>query len=443
MKMIAPAIGLAMGLATPLFAGETLRLKLEPDHEYLLSGAPREVVVKIDLWAADQKTKRKRTPLNMAVVLDRSGSMTGAKIEKARQAAMELVDHLAADDIFSMISYSDRAEVIFPAQPVEDKEARKSRIARIRPGGSTALYAGVERGAEQVQRHFSSRRINRVILLSDGLANVGPSSPRDLRRFGGDLSERGISVTTIGVGDDYNEELMAGLAEASDANYYYVKDTEKLPEIFAKELGELLTVAAREVKIEITCPEGVKPLGFIGRAERFAGQRAALQLSQFTQAQNRFLFLRCQVEPERGKNGPAQPEVARVNVRYIDELNGGAEQTVSGVARIQFTDDGGRAAGSRRADVAAQKELFLAAIAKDEALADADAGRYQQAAQKLEREARVLDYQCQSAPAPLQSQLRQEIENLRFRSNQLQQNQYDASTRKSLQSESWSVRNSK
>ena len=437
------SIGLAMGLGMPLFAGETLCLKLEPDREYVLTGSPQEVVVKIDLWAADHKARPKRTPLNVAVVLDRSGSMTGAKIEKARQAAMELVEHLDAEDIFSMISYSDRAEVIFPAQAVEDKEALKARIARIHPGGSTALYAGVERGAEQVQRHFSSRRINRVILLSDGLANVGPSSPRDLRRLGGALSERGISVTTIGVGDDYNEELMAGLAEASDANYYYVKDTEKLPEIFAKELGELLTVAAREVKIEIICPDGVKPIGFIGRPEKFDGQRAAVQLSQFTLAQDRFLFLRCQVEPERGKTVSAKSEVARVKVRYVDELNSGTEQMVSGVASVQFTEDRRQAAGSFRADVAAQKELLLAAVVKDEALAEADAGRYQQAAQKLEHEAKALDYQCQNAPATLQSQLRQEIENLRFRSNQLQQNQYDAGARKSLQSESWSVRNSK
>src|SRR5208337_1493072 len=128
--------------------------------------------------------------------------------------------------------------------------------------GSTALYAGVKMGADQLQEYFSSKRINRVILLSDGIANVGPSSPRQLCRLGNDLAERGISVTTIGVGDNYNEDVMAGLAEASDANYYYVQDTEKLPEIFAKELGELLTVAARDVRIEITCPDGVEPIGF-------------------------------------------------------------------------------------------------------------------------------------------------------------------------------------
>src|SRR5438552_689907 len=101
MKTIALAVGLASGLAANLFAGETLRLKLEPDRDYLVSGSPQEVVVKIDVSAVAHQKKLKRTPLNLAVVLDRSGSMTGAKIEKARQAAMGLVDQLAPGDIFS------------------------------------------------------------------------------------------------------------------------------------------------------------------------------------------------------------------------------------------------------------------------------------------------------------------------------------------------------
>jgi Ca-activated chloride channel family protein len=325
---------------------------------------------------------------------------------------------------------------LVPAQELEDKEAVKSRISRIRPGGSTALYAGVQLGATQLQRHLSSRRINRVILLSDGLANVGPSSPRDLRQLGHALSERGVSVTTIGVGDDYNEDLMAGLAEASDANYYYVKDTERLPEIFAKELGELVTVAAREVRIEIICPNGVKPIGLIGRPEVFAGQKASVQLSQLALAQNRYLFLRCLV------NEP-QPEVAAVTVRYTDELNGGAEESVSERARVRFTEDKTVAANSERAEIVAQKELLLTAVAKDAALVEADAGRYQQAAQTLNRQAVVLDNQYQNAPVSVQPQLRQEAANLRLRANQFEQNQYDSGTRKSMQSESWTYRNSK
>src|SRR5258708_36015870 len=123
--------------------------------------------------------------------------------------------------------------------------------------------------------------------IAEGCANFGPSTPIELRRLCQNLSEEGIAVTTIGLGDDYNEDLMAGLAEASDANYYYVKDTEKLPEIFAKELGELFTVAAREVRIEIICPDGVRPIGLLGRPEKFAAQKAVVRLSQFALAQDR------------------------------------------------------------------------------------------------------------------------------------------------------------
>jgi Ca-activated chloride channel family protein len=349
---------------------------------------------------------------------------------------MGLVDQLALGDLFSLIIFSDYAEVLVPAQELEDKEAVKTWISEIQPGGSTALYAGVELGAAQIQRHLSNRRINRVILLSDGLANVGPSSTKDLRQLGHALSERGISVTTIGVGDDYSEDLMAGLAEASDANYYYVKDTERLPEIFAKELGELVTVAAREVRIEIICPRGVKPIGLIGRPELFSGQKAAVHLSQLALAQNRYLFLRCLV------NEP-QPEVATVTVRYTDELNGGAEESVIERATVRFTADRTVAANSERAEIVAQKELLLTAVAKDAALAEADGGHYKQAAQTLNQQAVVLDNQYQNAPASVQSQLRLEANNLRLRADQLEQNQYDAGTRKSIQAESWTSRNSK
>ena len=111
MKMIAIALGLASGMAANLFAGETLRLKLEPDRDYVLSGSPREVVVKIDLSAIGHKPKARRTPLNLAVVLDRSGSMTGAKIEKARQAARAAFARIAELDAI-MSDYRPASELM-------------------------------------------------------------------------------------------------------------------------------------------------------------------------------------------------------------------------------------------------------------------------------------------------------------------------------------------
>jgi len=436
MKKTLLALGLATGLAVHLSAGETLHLNLVPDREVLLKGSPQEVVVKIDLTATADRQRHRRTPLNLAVVLDKSGSMTGAKLEKTKQAAMQLVNRLAPNDVFSLVIFSDEARVLVPAQKVEDKEALKEKIESIEAGGSTALYAGVKTGARQIQEYFSSKRINRVILLSDGLANVGPSSTRDLRRLGHELAESGVSVTTIGVGDDYNEDLMAGLAEASDANYYYVQDTEKLPEIFAKELGEMLTVAAREIRIEITCPDGVRPMGFIGRSEKFENQKASVNLSQFTLGQGRYLFLRCLVtRPE--------PEVARVKVSYTDELDNGSEQFTSGVVKIRYTDEQIVADRSINSAVNAEKVLVLAAEDKDKAIAEADAGNYQQAAQTLRAAGGALNMAYASAPAEVQVQIRAETNNLDDFSGQLVNGQYDGASRKSLQSQSYNTRNSK
>ena len=436
MKKTLLTLGLATGLAVPLFAGETLHLNLVPDRDVLLRGQPQEIVVKIDLNAIADRQKHRRTPLNLAVVLDKSGSMTGAKLEKAKQAATQLVDRLAPSDVFSLVIYSDEARVLVPAQKVEDKESLKEKIESIEAGGSTALHAGVKTGARQVREYFSGKRINRVILLSDGLANVGPSSTSDLRRLGHELAESGISVTTIGVGDDYNEDLMAGLAEASDANYYYVQDTERLPEIFAKELGEMLTVAAREIKIEITCPDGVQPLGFIGRSEKFENRKASVNLSQFTLGQSRYLLLRCLVtRPE--------PEVARVQVRYTDELDNGSEQSAGGVVKIRYTDDQAAADRSVNSAVNAEKVLVLTAGAKDKAITLADGGDYKQAAATLAVQKEALSAAYANAPAEVQVQIRAETKTLGDFSDQFVNGQYGAGSRKALQSQSYNTRNSK
>jgi hypothetical protein len=159
-------------------------------------------------------------------------------------------------------------------------------------------------------------------------------------------------------------------------------------------------------------------------------------MSHLTAGQDRYVFMRCMLEDEK-------PDLATVNVKYTDELNGGISQTVNGRAQVRFVRDPEAVEKSARADVVTQKELLLTAVAKDEALADADAGHYQAAAQKLSAKAKTLENQAQNAPAGMQLQLRDEINNLRNRSSELQQDQYAPSTRKALQNESWTYRNSK
>jgi Ca-activated chloride channel family protein len=177
--------------------------------------------------------------MNGSFELFESITVRGRKTEKMRRVrrsaaerkSLALSLHLLQGRISHTLN-ADRVDVLFPSQHVVDRETLKAQVQRIEPGGSTALYAGVESGGKQLLNNIESRteRINRVILLSDGLANVGPSSTSALKGLGRSLSRQGVSVTTIGVGEDYNEDLMSGLAEGSDANYYYVQDAEKLPE---------------------------------------------------------------------------------------------------------------------------------------------------------------------------------------------------------------------
>ena len=141
--------------------------------------------------------------------------------------------------MFSVIVYDHHVKTIVPAQSARNVEWIESRIRGIGPGGNTALFGGVSQGASEVRKNLSNRYVHRIILLSDGLANVGPSSPEDLGRLGAALIKEGISVTTIGVGTDYNEDLMARLSQNSDGNTYFVESGRDLPRIFAAELGDV------------------------------------------------------------------------------------------------------------------------------------------------------------------------------------------------------------
>jgi Ca-activated chloride channel homolog len=438
MKTFLLSIGFACGLSLSLFAKDTIKIQIEPEQERYLRNSPQEVVVKIDLTAAPVKSK-KRLPVNLAVVLDRSGSMSGAKIEKARQAAISVLDQLNEGDIFSLVVYDTHVQVLIPAQPIEDKEFLRSRISRIQPGGSTALYDGVATGAEQLQRYFSKNRINRMLLLSDGLANVGPSTPSEMSDLGRHLAQRGIAVSTIGLGDDYNEDLMAGLAEASDANYYYVKDVEELPSIFAKELGELLTVVTRDIQIEIICPEGVEPIDLIGRSERFQNRKTVVHLSPFASGQNRYLFLRCRVFESDQK----AREIAKVKVDYTDEMEGGKTQSYAQSAKISLTKDAGEAANSVNRNVNTQKELVLNALAKDQAIHKADAGDSKAAQASFRSQILKLQQVAPSAPAEQKAEIASEIQKLKSYNEELNDGQMSSRARKSLQEESYKTRNSK
>lgn len=200
-----------------------------------------------------------RTPLNLSLVIDRSGSMDGAKLEYAKKAAMFVVDHVTPDDYLSIVIYDSEVKTLFPSQRVTNKVTLKNLIQQLRSGSSTNLSGGMLEGYNQVQTTYKSGYVNRVLLMSDGLANEGITDNLSLFNIvRGKLREQGVSISTFGVGLDYNEDLMQGLAENGNGNYYFIANPEEIPSIFKKELNGLLYLYAQNTSIHITLPEGVK-----------------------------------------------------------------------------------------------------------------------------------------------------------------------------------------
>lgn len=368
-------------------AAETVTLRVDVDRAVLPAETTEKAIVKIALDGVRLPRRETRPPVNLALVIDRSGSMSGDKIAKAREAALEAVERLAADDVVSLVVYDNVVETLVPAQRVGNGARLREAICRIEARGGTALHGGVTRGAEEVRRNLEDRRmVNRAILLSDGLANVGPSSPEELGRLGAGLMREGISVTTIGLGLGFNEDLMTRLAQRSDGNTYFVEHSGDLARIFAAELGDVTSVIARRVVIEIEFPRGVRPLCFVGRDGTIRGQRAELTLNQLYGGQEKFALIEVEVSP---RAAGAEQEIARATVSYEDAVNQRAAK-LSAARKVQFSAE--RTAVVKSADhrVQADYAANALAVAKDEAVALVDAGERQKAATLLRSRADEL-----------------------------------------------------
>ena len=331
-SMVMIGVGVML-LAAGSARAEQVKLKVAVSHPILLAGQKQIAYLKVGLTGVPLVVAEKRAPINVAIVMDRSGSMSGDKIRKAKEAAILAIHQLGPDDIVSVVAYNHSVTVLVPATKVSDKHAIYAAIDRLHAGGTTALFAGVSKGGHEVRKFLSENRVNRVILLSDGLANVGPSSPRSLEALGASLIKEGISVTTIGLGLGYNEDLMFRLAHASEGNHVFVESSAHLARIFTREFGDLLSVVANEVEVEITCAEGIRPVRVLGRAADISGQRVTSKLNQLYGKQEKYILL----EVEVGKmSAEARLPVVEVAVNYQDVASKRAAR-LGGSASVSFS----------------------------------------------------------------------------------------------------------
>ena len=360
--------------------------RLEANQEVVAAGNAQNLILKVSLDAPPAPPRGRRPAVNLALVLDRSGSMAGRKMAQARAAALEALHRLDRQDLFSLVTYNSTIKTHVPAQSPLETAHMEDTIRRIQAGGNTALFGGVSQGAAEIRKHLDNRYVHRIILLSDGLANVGPSTPEDLGRLGAALLKENISVSTVGVGVDYNEDLMARLSQKSDGNTYFVESEYDLPAIFAAELGDVLSVVAKKVKVIITLDPGITPVAIIGREGRILNNRFELSMNQLYGGQEKYALVEVRLPASR--TGEIRP-IGRADVYYQDPFT--LQQVRStGTSRIRFSNDPETVAASENIDVVRDYQLNLNALAQEKAIELSDKGKPKEAVAELKKSAHTL-----------------------------------------------------
>ncbi|MGK7929410.1 MAG: macro domain-containing protein [Spirulina sp.] len=350
---------------------KTTRVELIPLRDAVSSDSATTLDLLVNIVPPEADVMGKRPPLNIGLVIDRSGSMQGLKIDYARRAARYAIEQLLPSDRVSVTIYDDVVETIVPNTFAIDKIDILNRLDRIDARNSTALHDGWLEGGIQVSQHLDRERLNRIILLSDGLANCGETNPDVIGTDVKGLAKRSVSTTTMGMGEYYNEDLLELMARCGDGNYYYIESPEELPAIVENEMQGILAIFGRNVTLRI------EPQGDVELLDVFNDftltRQGEYQLPNLIHGNPFGVVLRLKIPP-LAKAIPlcsfrlAWDEVKeeeRQKLRFSLELPVATDVELEG---YPFSDRVGR-----------QVTLMMSARAKEEAIQQIDRGNYEQA----------------------------------------------------------------
>lgn len=328
-----------------------------------------------------------RRPINLSVVLDRSGSMGDEKkIDYAKKALNRLIDQLDSEDILSIVIYDDVIEVLRDARPVGNSKMELKRLVeRVYPRGSTNLGGGMMEGFRQVDRYLKKEYANRVVLLSDGLANQGVTDPYQLNRIARQYRAKSISLTTMGVGLDYNENLMVGLAENGGGNYYFIESPNSLASILNKEFNLLSSLVAQNASIELSLGRNVRLQEVIGCEHQTHNDRYIIPVGDLYSNDRREITLELLVP-----GGAGSLTVASGTLRYESEQQWGSGFPVFATT-VTYTRDVAEIEKNRDLDAQAKADIAVSTRTVNRALQALDEGRTKDAEKAIHEAKEMLN----------------------------------------------------
>lgn len=330
-----------------------------------------------------EKTKKhtERTPLNISVVIDKSGSMADKnKLTFVKKAVEHIIDELENSDYISIVTYDDDVKVIYESSKIEDKTSLRKIIYSITSGGYTNLSGGMVKGFNQVESTYRRGYVNRVFLLSDGLANRGITDRSEIADIVRDRSRRdGITISTFGVGNDFNENLMADIADYGKGNYYYIKNSLDIPEIFASVLRGVRYLAGQDSKIRIKFPSEYLTVNKVfGYPYEIFGDEILIDLKDIFSGQNKTVLIKFDIKKRLTGILNFQSDF-----EYLNPDNNLEKVTQSITNSLIPADNKSEFEKGYALSVQQNVVVFEANEIMEQALKEADKGNYDVARQKM------------------------------------------------------------
>lgn len=431
----------ALTLSLSAFASHHARVgpvavTVTPQYSKLTAGQRHELHVLVEL-EGHGKPSDKRVPMHLALVIDRSGSMRGGKLDSVKRAAREMVDRLGRDDRVTLISYSSDVRVHSRSVRM-DREGRafvQREISHLGSGGGTALGPALFRAIDLLEgkpahvrhephcghRHHGRRGhrcgnhgrpvhhprpapgphmdMAHVLLLSDGLANEGISDPAIIAKRAASAFSHGVSVSTLGVGLDYNEDLMTRVADEGGGRYHFVKEDRQIAGVLGDELKGLKATVARNVEVQLRPAGDVR----VGRVWGYATGRSSdgqqlIRIGQLAAGQKREVMLRLDI----GSGARLDDAVVGVGFSFrnaSDDGDGGAETNGRVLVEIAKADSVRAMWDSEDTHVTVRLHEVQASDRLEAAARDAERGDFGSAERKLRRNVERLRAQNRKTPS--------------------------------------------
>ena len=402
------------------------------DHAVVAVEKDQEVNLLVKLTAPEGKTDGRR-PLNIGLVIDRSGSMAGEKLECAKTAMKRLITHLGADDLLSIVTFESGVEALLPPSRVVNKDELKQRVDQIEPAGGTNLSGGWLKGLELVSGAADGVRLNRIMILTDGQANEGITVPAKLRTLGSSAYAQGrIVTTTLGFGEGFDEDLLTGIARESGGRFYFIETADAAPAVFQEELAGLLSLVAQNIEVKVTIAEPVRLIrqwsGYPGKQK---GRSVTFALGDAYAKEEKSVLLTLLV-PGVAELGERQIAEIQLGYTEITEENAVSRRLKIPV-RVNVADEAAATSAPVELEVLQELALQVAAEARQKAITLADSG-------DLAGARRTLRETCERLEAmPTPPSVREEILAMEEESHELVESDYGAGTRKRMSSAAYNL----